>query len=410
MGIERNTWALATTAVVVAMVGSLSCGDDGQGSGDDGIAPGFERAELLSSLADRAIVPTLQAFADRAAELQTAAQAYAESVGSDDEATRLQEVRAAWQAAAEAWQVADVMQVGPAAAGGASGRTGGLGLRTQIYSWPFDNPCRVDQEVVANLFAQDGFFEGKLDNTFGLDALEYLYFYEDDANQCPPQVDINSNGLWNDLVSSGLLTERRADYATAVAVKLKADADRLLQEWTGGFADQLANAGQSGSPYRSAQAAIDEVFAAMYYLELQTVDAKLGAPAGFNARCLEETCPDLAESPWADRGREFIRRNVEGFALMFHGGLADDPSAVGFDDYLEAAGAGDLADRLTGLLEAARTATQDVEPSLRVALTSARTELETQYDAVSELMILVETEFVSDLALEIPREGAADND
>lgn len=397
--------------IAAALLVGAACGDDG-GSGGGDIAPDFDRSALLASIADRVIVPAYTDFATRADALASAAAAW--SADPTDDALRAS-AQQAWADAADAWQIAELTQLGPAGPSGASGRVGGLGLRNEIYSWPLDNPCRVDQELVANTFDQDGYFASKLDNTYGLDALEYVLFVVGPENECPPQVDINDQGLWSDLVGppedeGAALRARRAAYAEVIAAKLAADADRLLGEWTGGFRDAFVNAGQGSSPYRSAQQALDEVFAAMFYLELRAVDLKLGAPAGLNARCLETICPEDVESFWADRSRTFIRQNVEAFARMYRGGPADDAAAVGFDDYLAAAGADDLVGRLGTRLDAAVAAVQDTEPPMQEALTSAKAEIDAAYDAVSELMVLVETEFVSDLALEIPREGAADND
>lgn len=392
--------------MVLAVAGAAAaCGDSGSNGAGGDIAPGFDRSDLLASIADQVIVPTYSDFAARADALAAAAAAWA---AAPDDASRREAAQGAWVDAAQVWQVAELTQVGPAGASGASGRVGGLGLRNEIYSWPLENPCRVDQELVANAFAQDGYFASKLDNTYGLDALEYVLFVDASANECPPQVDINAQGLWNDLEQSGALPSRRAAYADAVAAKLADDAERLLNEWTGGFRDAFVNAGQGGSPYRSAQQALDEVFAAMFYLELRTVDLKLGAPAGLNPRCLETICPDDVESRWADESRVFVRENVEAFARMYRGGSAED--AVGFDDYLTAAGAADLVGRLGTRSSDAVSATQDTEPPMQEALTSAKAEIDAAYEAISELMVLVETELVSDLALEIPREGAADND
>lgn len=401
---KKTHWAAA------ALLVGAACGEDGGSNGGDDIAPGFDRTTLLASIADRVIVPTYTDFAARADALASAAAAWA---ADPEDASLRTAAQQAWVEAAEVWQIAELTQVGPAGASGASGRVGGLGLRNEIYSWPLDNPCRVDQELVANTFDQDGYFASKLDNTYGLDALEYVLFVNGTENECPRQVDINEQGLWTDLVMSDGLQARRAAYAEVVAAQLAADADRLLTEWTGGFRDAFVNAGQGGSPYRSAQQALDEVFVAMFYLELRTVDLKLGAPAGLNARCadpVEPICPEDVESFWADRSRTFIRENVEAFARMYRGGPADDAAAVGFDDYLTAAGADDLVGRLGTRLDAAVSAVQDTEPPMQEALTSAKAEIDAAHDAVSELMILVETEFVSDLALEIPREGAADND
>jgi predicted lipoprotein len=386
-----------------------ACSSEGGGSqGNGGVAPGFDRTRLLSSIADRAIVPTLTEFAARAADLDAATGALEVAVGTDAAAVRLDAARVAWVEAAQIWQRAEVMQVGPAAAT-STGRTGAEGLRNEVHSWPADNHCAVARELIADRFGESGFFDGQLDNAYGLDALEFLLFLSaSDARECPIQV--VDGAAFEAFGESADFDGRRARYARAVAARLRADADRLLAAWTGGFRDQLAGAGQGGSSFASAQQALDELFAASYYLELQTNDIKLGAVAGLNGRCLAPTCPDLVESRWADASREFIRENVRGFVWLMHGGPPDDADAVGFLDYLGAAGADGLVQQLGTRLDAALAAAQDVTPPMLDALETERAEVEAQHAAISALMTLVETELVTDLALEIPREGAADND
>jgi len=402
------THRLWTTALGAVVGAALACGES-DGGGPPDLAPGFDRSTLLASVADRVIVPTYTEFVDRADDLRAATAAWAEA---PDDAARRAAAQRAWEDAADVWQRAELMQVGPAGAAGVTGRTGGLGLRQEIYSWPLDSACRVDQALIENRFDESGYFEEQVDSVFGLDALEYVLFVPSDDNACDDEdaLPIDAQGLWDDFVAAdGEPIARRAAYAGAVAEKLKADADRLAAEWTAGFRDRFVDAGQAGSPFGTAQQALDELFAAMFYLELETVDEKLGAPAGLTGDCMT-TCPEAAESPWADRGRVFIRENVEGFGRVFHGGAEDDPAVVGFDDYLSAAGANALARDLDQRLEEAHNAVEDVEPALREALASAETEIEPAFEAVSRLMVLVETEFVSVLALEIPREGAGDND
>ncbi len=390
---------------IICAAALAACSSNGTDSGNGGgIAPAFDRTAMLTSIADRAIMPAYTAFAAEAEALRTAVQAFDEAIGEADEADKKAAAQSAWRSAMGAWQEAELTLVGPA---GPNSRRGGQGLRQRLYSWPADNPCRVQQELVRQRFAE---LDAQTDNAYGLDALEYLLFEESTEAVCPPQVDIIADGSWNALIASGDLPEVRGRYASAAAELIRQDAVGLLAAWENGFRDQFAGAGQSGSVYPTAQAAIDDLFAALYYIELQTKDEKLGAVAGLNSRCLNDSCPEVAELPIADASRESIRRNVRGFAAVLFGGDPDDPRAVGFDDFLAAAGAAALAEDLRQRVEAAEAAVQDVEPSMLQAIVSDKEELSAQFGALTELTDILKSQFVSVLALEIPREGAADND
>ena len=126
----------------------------------------------------------LEAFAAAADALDAAVTAYAGGAAPSD-------AQGAWRAAALAWQAVEVMQVGPLAKGTAPGAQG---LRDEIYSWPTVSPCRVDQEVVTERYADPGFFDAAVVNVYGLDALEYLLFRADAGNACDRQVRINADG------------------------------------------------------------------------------------------------------------------------------------------------------------------------------------------------------------------------
>lgn len=393
-------------AIAFTLAGCSSSVDGGSGDRSE-VAPDFNRNALLASLADNVIIPSISSFVAEARSLDEEAQALAMS---PEDAGQLAETRQAWLDATVAWQRIEVMQVGPAGGAGgpsAGGRTGGQSLREEIYSGPAQNPCRVDQETLGNGFAADAFFETSTVNAYGLEVVEILLFDESTDHRCSSFAIDES--LWSAL-SESELRSRRAQYVARASARVFEDGERLLAAWNGGFRDAFAEAGNPGSPFRSAQDAVNEVFAAMFYVDLVVKDDKLGTPAGLSSRCLTDTCIDQAESRFADESRRFVRANLEGFSAMYTGG-----DGVGFDDFLTAAGAQDLANRMSERTNAAVTAAQDPEPPLISALrqgrgTPAFAEIEALHEEVRQLSELLQTQFVSVLALRIPQEGAGDND
>ena len=164
------------------------------------------------------------------------------------------------------------MQIG--SLGVASTRTGGAGLRDEIYSWPSTNRCRIDQELVEGNFdvaPEERALGSELVNVRGLDALEDLLFYRGAESRCAPQIEIVADGRWAGIQAE--LELRRDLYAAHVVARLSVDVTRLIDAW-GAFRPSLVDA----SAYGSQRAARDEVFAALFYLDLQTKDAKLAIP------------------------------------------------------------------------------------------------------------------------------------
>lgn len=379
------------------------------GPGNEGVPDdGFDRQALLLSLGENVILPTYRDFEAAADAMASATSAYASalSTGDTEAPTKLQDARETWQAAMDAWQHAELLQVGPA--GASTSVTGGEDLRYEIYSWPTISTCRVDQEVVEGNYANADFFDDELVNVYGLDALEYLLFNEDQGNTCAPQVPIN-DGPW-DALSESEKAQKRADYANAVAGNIATRAAQLVNAWepTGeNFLAQLASAGDSGSVYGNAQAALNEVLVALLYID-QTRVKKLEIPSGISTECTT-TCPELLESQWARYSKENILANLKAFQWAFHGG---DPSEeqVGFDDFLTELGAPDLAQTMGQDVAAAITAIETINGTLRDALVDDLAVVEASYFAVKAITDALRGEFSTVLQLTIPQEGQGDGD
>jgi uncharacterized protein len=362
----------------------------------------FDRRALLASVADRVVLPALRTFATEAATLAAATDALTADPQQRDAA------RTAWRSAMLAWQAVEVLQFGPA---GSSMMMGGKGLRDEIYSWPLVNPCRIDQETVRGTYADPGFFTTRLVNVRGLDALEYLLFAPDNANACSPSVDINASGSWQALVVAGDVPARRAAYAARAAADVATRAAALRDEWepaAGNFAAQLANAGAGSTVFPTAQSAVDDVFAALFYIELVVKDEKIAAPAGIVPDCATDVCPNLAESQWADVSKEELVANLAAARRLFLGG--PDTGGTGFDDYLRSRGAAPLATTMLAALDASVAAVEAIPGTMLEALASDPDAVRDAHAAVKSFTDPLKSQFVTVLNLTIPQEGAGDND
>lgn len=381
---------------------------------------GFDGAALLAEVADHAILPELRAFSEATQALRTRTADYAAAsrgasveeaeTGAGEAAIAARDAaRDAWRVTMRQWQKLEVMQVGPAGSPGVF--LGGLGLRDELYSWPTVHPCAIDQQLVANSFRADGYFGAKLVTTYGLDALEYVLFADSPDNACPAAATLNREGQWAALPEAEL-RQRRADYAEAVAQQLAEDARVLLQTWSAegeNFRRRFVEAGAADSPYRSPADAINQLFAALYYIELQVKDRKLAVPAGLHVDCVQEVCPEQLESPFAHFARESIAANLEGFTALFFGG-PEALGKLGFDDYLIAAGAPALVDEMRLRLQAAQEAVAADDRPLHRALVEDPASVVTLHEAIKALTDLMKSQMVTTLNLDVPQEGAGDND
>lgn len=384
----------------------VACG--GTSGGDGGVDEGSaaERRAFLRGVARRVIVPTYTSFVEATAALESAAGAFADNP-TDEARTEAQD---AFGEAMDVWQFAEAFQLGPAGSMGVV--AGGEDLRDQIYSWPLVNRCRIDQETVASGFSDPEAFAEEPINVRGLAALEYLLFYLDGDNGCSPESKINAGdpSMW-DAIGDELVT-RRAAYARAAAADLHARAQELLDAWesTGeDFLSELAAAGESSRVYETAQLGIDEMVAALLYIDAMVKDMKVGDPAGINDTCALDVCPDEQESRYADRSKKNIAQNIAGFSAIATGG--DDGSVIdALDELLAASDRADVGVDLVRATETAARAVEDIQGSFGSALSEDAAAVASLYTALQDVTDLMKSDVTTVLDVEPLASGPADND
>jgi len=240
----------------------------------------------------------------------------------------------------------------------------------------------------------------------GLDALETLLFSDDAANACPPQVDINATGQFEALGPDGV-RQARAEYATVVVYKALEDVAVLREEWApegGDFASALAASGEDGSPYGSADDGLNAVFDALFYLETQTKDAKLGAPLGL-VDCGYGSCAEMVETPMAGHSNRWVVENIAGFQALYTGG-----DGQGMDDLLVALGHEDVHLAMLDALERSALAASGLTIPINEAAAAQTPEAVALHESLSDVSDLLKTDVSTLLFLRIPDEAAGDND
>jgi predicted lipoprotein len=381
--------AVALALLMLALPGLGGC-----------VSKRIDRVALLRALG-QCTYTSYGEFEQAATQLSTAAQAAA------TDPTQKPAAQEAWRRAIDLWEQAELTQYGPAAPPPA---LGAQSLRDAIYSWPDVNRCLIEQQLVSRAYESNGLATAPI-NTRGLGALEYLLFYAGTDNACDATVSINADGSWAAL-SPTELAARKAAYASAAAADVTTRARALVAAWDpaqGRFLDQLTTAGNSSTVYVTQAAAINSVGQALFYLEVQVKDRKLGQPLGLR-ECTTQTCPEAIESTWADRSRAHLTNNLIGFRRVFFG-CTPDGSDLAFDDLLVAAGAPSIATRTRDdLANAMTTIDQLPQPSLATALTADSSSVQRIYDAIKELTDTLKSEFVVALQITPPGRVTGDND
>ena len=367
--------------------------------------PGIQITDVLSRIANDLVLPTFVRFAEKAAVLETTTDEWA---AAPMDATLREAARTAWIEAVYTWQHAELMQLGPAGADGK--RIEGDDLRDRIYSWPETRMCRIDQSLLSAEFREADWLDGALFEVQGLDAMEYLLYAEQAQNSCPAAVRINRDGLWEDEFSDmPSLTARRAELSAVLAGGVREAATELVTAFSvdgGNFAGALANGTE---PYEGAKNALNEVYAALFYVDKLIKDAKLGRPLGIAEGCDDDRCPEAFESRHSGRGAAHLLANLDSFEAMFFG-TVDGVAGPGFDDLLEAKDGAAVAARMAQNIAAARTAIEALGDNLGTALTETPENVESAHSAIKSVTDDFKGDVVTILDLEVPREGSGDSD
>ena len=399
---RRALSSLLVTALVLAAC-KRGGGDDPTSSSSGGVdAGGFDKSALLRAFGQCAL-DTYRDFETGAVELDaSAARAVTEGTPAASDAAR-----ESWRKSIDAWQRAELFGFGPAAL---TTSPGGRDLRDPIYAWPLISRCVIDQQLFDKVYDKPELATA-LVNSRGLGAAEYLLFYEGSDNACPATATMNSSGEWAALGAVEIATRKRA-YARAIAADTLARSHELVAAWDparGNFVGKLASAGP-GSVFVSQQMAFNAVSNAFFYIDDFVKNMKLGKPAGFNPGCAAPPCVADVESPWAHRSKEHLKNNLVGFDRLLRGCGADG-EGLGWDDLLTAVGDAALAKKLTAALGVSRGLLDALkEPTLEADLVTDAAGVKALYDSLRVIVVLLKTEFISVLDLELPKRVEGDND
>ncbi|WP_206486293.1 imelysin family protein [Thalassotalea sp. G2M2-11] len=398
-----------TTVLLVSACGESTSSSSGEGYADQQpIETGFDEQALIANLVDNVISPTFDRFVDESNEQTQLVDAYCQAEqsfadGLSDASAVAQAKDAAregWKVAMSTWQQAETMLLGPLL------ENDNL-LRNNIYSWPIVNSCAVDYDV---MFFQTGEVNGspyditkRTSSRKGLAALEYLLFNDDLATSCESA---GPDGWHNQSESYRKIA--RCQFAVEVALDIHNNANDLVFAWSnvGGYAEQLKTAGSANSVFNSEHEAVNRISDAMFYLDKSTKDGKLAEPLGLLVNeCGTGACVEAVESRYAQQSISHIINNLIGFDRLLTG-----DNGTGFVDFLINNDASEVADDMTSDVQTAISGAQAYQQSLSTTLIENREQVVQTHTDIKAITDKLKTDFINNLALELPKTSAGDND
>ncbi len=263
-----------------------------------------EAQQTVETAIDTHILPRYEALAEAGGALQDAA--------ADDCAPDAPALREAYQDAFDAWISASHLRFGPSER---NDRAFALAF------WPDTRGItpRTLRELIADadpvVKTPEEFAKVSI-AARGLYALEYLLF----------DPDIKALGD----------TAYRCALTRAITADISGIAESILTDWQNGYADAMRSPGE-GSPYRTPEEAVQELFKALAYGLEFTEDTRLGRPLG----TFDQPRPTRAEAWRAGRPLRNVILSLEALADL--GGILAARDPVLAED-LQAAFAAALSD------------------------------------------------------------------
>lgn len=363
---------VAVPFVLAALVsGAAALGPGGVGctvhevSGTSG-GDTYDERPMLRHQADAIALPAFRAAATEAAALAVAAAALDEAPS----ATTLSAAQDAWRRARVAWTRTAVFAIGPT-----------RDMVSRIEWFPVDAE-RVeahvagDEPIDVTAVAQLGA------NERGLGGLEVLLFAAADGDDTV------------DVLAAIEAAPRRAELARALADDLAAATAALSAAWEptgGGFAEQLATAGEGSTTFPARKDGTDAIVnEAIFVLELVLGD-ELALPLGLRNDGAPQ--PEQVRSPRSDASIADALGHLDAFGVVYLGGAGVDGvpvgAAGGLSDMVRARGGDDLDRDVREALALARGAVASIPAPLRHAVTTDPAAVQRAYDEVRELKRLL---------------------
>ncbi len=418
--INKKLISLAITSTLMLS----ACGEKASSTSGDGFNKdkdtntGFDQGKLIASIVDKVITPTYQEFSTLATAQQQAITDYCQQEialeQNDSSEMLVSDAKAiaqeSWRDAMNTWQQADMMQLPPLLIGDGV-------LRNNIYSWPIQNTCAFDLDVT---YFKEGSVNGlpydianRTASRKSMVAVEYLLFNNKLDHSCTGSTKPTN---WNNQTEQ-YRKIARCEFAGEVAKDVENNANELLTAWlgsdgNGGYAAKLKNAGSEGSEFATEHEAVNKLSDAIFYLDKFTKDGKLALPLGlFANECGAQACPEAVEAKYSSHSINNITQNLQALKMFMQGSLsADEADALGFSDYLIDVGDQVTADNINDHVALAIEETSNYQTALAETLVNDPDKVLETYGDVKNITDKLKSDFITSLALELPKTSAGDND
>lgn len=371
--------------IVCVALGAMTFTACEQGSGGEGAGELSAKESALKAAVnpyiDNVVVPTYKGMADNAVLLAKKCNEMLEAGVNGVTVDMVKEAQGYWLKSRDYWEKSEAFLFGAAA---------DYNIDPHIDSWPLDhNKLQTVLNLLKagqNLEAAD-FGSGLL----GFHSIEYMLFeLSADGTKSSPRTTFAAEELTflaavaDDLAQQCALLEQA--WAGEVSAEKQALLDAAELEASRNYGDEMKNAGQAGSLYKTYQEAAEEIIDGCVTIADEVANTKMGAPyRGVNGQADGDR--NYIESPYSLNSIVDFVGNIISIENVYVGKGVEGGTHASISNYIEGVNLA-LDTKVKTLIAESKTAINAIpEP---FAKSAGSTATKTAIDKVNELVAALE--------------------
>lgn len=370
INVQKFWLGLLSISLLLAVTFIASCDKKNNGGEKDNKA--LDRKELFENYATQYILPAYQALNTDLDALKQAAAAF----GVNPDAGKLNTLRAAWYTAYLSWQKVDMLEFGPAET---------QSLRSFMNVYPVTT-TKVDQNIISGTYNLETF------NNYdaqGFPALDYLLHGLADN-------DASIIGYY----TTDTKAQARLNYLNDVIAKMKEKVNAVHTAWQS-YQSDFINA--TGTDVEGSLSKMVNAFVLYYERFLRS--GKIGYPVG---AMTAQPLPSHCEAYYAPEKSKALAVEALKSVIAFYEGKSFDGTQSGksMKTYLAAIGTKDdagilMADVISTELNAALTALNGINGTIRDGVVNNRAQILGVYDLLQKAVASLKVDMVSAFGISI---------
>ena len=322
-----------------------SCGSNEVAVNDNG----FDRSTLLTNVADNLIIPSFQDLQTKVTALETASNTFTTTA----DATNLDALQAAWDAAMKSFVKCSPFAFGPADLP--------LGTFVEVLGTFPVSTTKVEANISNANFSLTSSFDKDIR---GLMTVEYLIFnLNDDASV---------------LANYGTGSDARKNYLKAIITEIKTNIDNIANAWQGTYRTTF-----TGNTETSAGSPIALFYNAFVKDYENIKNFKLELPAGLQAG-QTSTEPTKVEAYYSGISLDLVKEHFATSEKVWLGTGLNGTDGVGFEEYLNSIENGPSLVTQTKAKIAEITSAINAIPTGRLSDNIGSNEVKTAYNLLQE--------------------------